>query len=353
MPIHADDAAVRPEVVWDQSRQCRWIDFVFPTAHRQQRAELPTALQQLQTDGIVLPAELQEQLAGKTSRPTLHHNDSQCLAITIHGIRLNRHASTHSMLVQHEIELVLGTDYLLTVRDNCLQEQFTHLRDLWQREQPGYLDGPAAFLCYRILKTVVMDYHEVLEEIPARLEKLEECVSDAINAVNLQELQQDIFHLNHALLELRKYFGPLRRVLDRICELAEEPAGVLPISLEHSKIELYDLRMQVEYLIELVDTYRDMMTNVLGAYQSAIANRLAEMSNNMTEFSNVMNRNMQRLTVIATILTTASAITGLYGVNLHGMGLQSESPYGVPLLVLVIVAIGALEFWYFKTRKWV
>ncbi|HEY3415975.1 MAG TPA: CorA family divalent cation transporter, partial [Armatimonadota bacterium] len=41
----------------------------------------------------------------------------------------------------------------------------------------------------------------------------------------------------------------------------------------------------------------------------------------MADTSNRLNQTMQRLTVIATILSTASALTGFYGMNLSGMKL--------------------------------
>lgn len=349
----------------DRSKTCQWID-IDRTTDAQSQQEVQEELRALREQGIHLSDDLIEQMAKRDARAAVHLADHEHLSLVFHAIRLESNEQGELSLAPAEIDLTFGKDHLITVRDTALANEFDQLCRMWQHELPSYVDGPVAFMVFRIIKSVVMDYHEELENIPELLIDLERAVSQSPDELfptreersgsgtlaPFQVIQQRIFNISRVLMGFRKYFGPLRRVLDQICELAEDESGKLPFSLQHSRIELYDLRTQVEHLIELVDTYRDIVSNVIGAYQSSMSNYLTEVSNNMADASNRLNVNMQRLTVIATILTTASAVVGFYGMNLAGMGIGSEHKTSALIMLLALVVVGLLEYAYFKRKGW-
>ena len=63
------------------------------------------------------------------------------------------------------------------------------------------------------------------------------------------------------------------------------------------------------------------------------------------------NRTSYLLTIVAAIFLPLGFITGLLGINVGGMpGVESEWAFAIVCLIIVI--IGVLEYFYFKTKKW-
>jgi magnesium transporter len=81
-----------------------------------------------------------------------------------------------------------------------------------------------------------------------------------------------------------------------------------------------------------------MLSGSLDAYQSSQSNRL--------------NENMQRLTVIATVLATATVVTGYYGMNLRGAGINSAWAYGGHVVLILVLVLAVLEIWLFRRKGW-
>lgn len=95
-------------------------------------------------------------------------------------------------------------------------------------------------------------------------------------------------------------------------------------------------------VIDFVETYRDMASNLLDTYLSVVNQR--------------MNDIMKELTIIATIFLPLMFITGLYGMNF-----DTENPWNMPELhwrfgyfyvlgVMAVVVMGMLI--YFRRKRW-
>ena len=137
---------------------------------------------------------------------------------------------------------------------------------------------------------------------------------------------------------LRRMLWPQREVLNTL--LRDEH----PLITENTKLYLRDCYDHTIHIIDLLESYRDMMTGMLDIYLSSNSNRLNEV--------------MRVLTVIATIFIPLTFIVGVYGMN---FGVRSHSPwampeldwyYGYPLLWLVMISIAVAMGIYFKRRKW-
>ena len=97
-------------------------------------------------------------------------------------------------------------------------------------------------------------------------------------------------------------------------------------------------------IIELVESYRDMLAGMLDIYLSSVSNR--------------QNEVMKVLTVIATIFIPLTFIVGVYGMN---FSVNETSPwampelrayYGYPVLWLVMLGIAGAMLLFFKRRRW-
>jgi magnesium transporter len=93
----------------------------------------------------------------------------------------------------------------------------------------------------------------------------------------------------------------------------------------------------VTQAVEAIDTYRDMLTDQLNLYSSALSNK--------------MNEIMKVLTIFAAIFIPLTFIAGIYGTNFEYLPeLHFKYSYFFFWGVLVLVAIVMLA--YFKRKRW-
>jgi Mg2+ and Co2+ transporter CorA len=100
---------------------------------------------------------------------------------------------------------------------------------------------------------------------------------------------QELFGLKRDLVDLRRRVAPLRDVMQRLGS-----HGVLHVEHE-AEVYFRDVHDDVMRAIELLDTYRDILSSALDLHLSSVSNRL--------------NRVMKQLTVVATMFMPLSFIT--------------------------------------------
>jgi magnesium transporter len=90
--------------------------------------------------------------------------------------------------------------------------------------------------------------------------------------------------------------------------------------------------------MDTVETHRDIISGMLDIYLSSISNRLNEV--------------MKVLTIISTIFIPLTFIAGVYGMNFKYMP-ELDSPWGYPLILLLMLIIGLFMVFYFRRKKWI
>jgi magnesium transporter len=95
--------------------------------------------------------------------------------------------------------------------------------------------------------------------------------------------------------------------------------------------------------MDLVETYRDMVSGLLDIYLSSVSYRLNEI--------------MRVLTMIATIFIPLTFIVGVYGMNFANPDSPWAMPelrwyYGYPLVWLLMVTLLVGMLLFFKRKKW-
>ena len=91
-------------------------------------------------------------------------------------------------------------------------------------------------------------------------------------------------------------------------------------------------------VVDLADSYRDLISGSLEAYLSVVSNRLNEI--------------MKVLTIFSAIMLPLTFIAGIYGMNFDNMPeLHSKYGYYAVWVIMLVVAVGMLLF--FKKRGWI
>jgi magnesium transporter len=264
-----------------------------------------------------------EDLHNQRQRPKVDRYDDYLFV----SLRVAHYHKRSHRFDTHELDMILGTNYLVTVHQNALPG-LEHVRHRWEQTHPAGVAAP--FLFYLVLDSVVDGYFPIVDAIGDRIDTLD--VEIFANAT--QASLQSIFTLRRSLLSIRKVLGPTRDMLNELLRLVEESPG--QAALRAYYIDVFD---HVLRLTDFIDTYRDMLSGSLEAYQSTLANQL--------------NTNMQRLTVGATVLATATVITGFYGMNLRGLLINSAWPYGGHALLITLVVVTIIELWLFRRKGWI
>ena len=109
--------------------------------------------------------------------------------------------------------------------------------------------------------------------------------------------------------------------------------GLLGDDLDPYFRDIYDHLVRT---VDLIETYRDLLTGSLDIYLSAVANRTNEV--------------MKILTIYGTVALPLVIITGFFGMNLHLPWANSAhgSLFAVALMAASTVAVLA----YFRRNKW-
>jgi magnesium transporter len=235
--------------------------------------------------------------------------------------------------VVHDFALFLGQDFVVSVyygSENLFAGVHTRLVDASGRLRRSGTDR----LAHALLDVVVDHAFPVLETLGERIEDLETELLDRPGPGALRELHQ----LKREMLLIRRAVWPARDVLANLSR------GDAPQIADATRIYFGDVHDHAVQIIELVESYRDMLAGMLDIYLSSVSNR--------------QNEIMKVLTVIATIFIPLTFIVGVYGMN---FSVNETSPwampelrayYGYPVLWLVMLGVAGAMLLFFKRRRW-
>jgi magnesium transporter len=226
-----------------------------------------------------------------------------------------------------QLSLFLGRNYLLTLQENstdCLNP----VRERLRRRAGIQQRYGADYLCYSILDAIVDQYFPVLESYGEYLEQLEE---QTVTAPTRHTLGQ-IHTAKRELLDLRRVLFPQR---DTINQLIRDESPFICSEVRVFLRDCYDHAVQV---MDMVETYREIMSGLHDVYLSSIGNRTNEI--------------MKVLTIISTIFIPLTFIAGVYGMNFENMPeLKTRNGYFLTLLAMALIGITLLI--YFWRKGWI
>lgn len=185
-------------------------------------------------------------------------------------------------------------------------------------------------LLYFLLERTTNQYFESLDEIEDQINKIEDTVFSHPN----QKTVKKIFRLKRTLIYFHKSLSANRDVLVSL----QKDGGVEEYTLDKStKNMLNNLYYDVIQLLDVVATYRDILTGALDIYLSAISNN--------------MNAVMKKMAAYGTLVLVPTFITGLYGMNFWNMP-ELQWKYGYYFAWAMIIGSVIALVVYFKKQDW-
>ncbi len=230
-----------------------------------------------------------------------------------------------------QLSIFLGNNYVLTLQErpiDCLEPVRERLRNGYSRTRQFGAD----FLAYSLIDAVIDSYFPIVDEYGEVIEDLDEQISTGTPTHFMSRLHD----LRGDLMNLRRAIRPLR---DALVHLMPDPHSLFTAQTQFYLRDCYDHTVQ---LMDLLDTYREMGSDLREYYMSTVSNR--------------MNEVMKVLTIIATIFIPLSFIAGVYGMNFNprrpGNMPELNWPYGYVYAWLVMIAVASGLIYFIWRRGW-
>lgn len=236
------------------------------------------------------------------------------------------HSIDRDEISYEQMSFVLTGNTVLSFQEKQ-GDLFDEIRKRLDAKQAKARKKNADYLFYRLIDIVVDNYFIILESLGEQIEELENEVYTNPTKESLHKIQ----NIKRELIYIRKAVYPLREAISKI---VKDDSDLLSDQIQHYFTDVYD---HCIYVIDTVETYRDLASGMMDMY--------------MTSLSNKMNEVMKVLTIIATIFIPLTFIVGVYGMNFEHMPeLQHKWAYPAVWVIMIIVA-GAMLL-YFKRKKW-
>jgi magnesium transporter len=229
--------------------------------------------------------------------------------------------------LRHEqFSIFLGHNTVLTFQETG-DERWDHIRQRIMSKGSRLRTNDASFLAYSLLDTVVDDCFPLLEHYSDRAEELEERILERSHPHVLTEIHQ----LKRDLLLLRWGLWPMREVVQT---LQRDPHECMS---ETARVYLRDLYDHVVQILEIIETYREITSDLTETYMSSVSNR--------------MNEIMKVLTLIGTIFIPLTFLAGVYGMNFRHFP-ELEMWWAYPAFWLICIALTSFMLLFFRRRGW-
>lgn len=271
------------------------------------------------------PLALEDVLNGG-QRPKVELYDEHLFVVMTHvdysGVDLRLHQTSLFLKGNLVISIDAGDDGLfLPVRERLTRGG--RLRQL----------GPD-YLLYALIDLIVDHKFPLLERMGAEIEDLETDLLEDPPA----DANRRLLRMKRHLLLLRRQQWPEREVLNLLLR-GDKEMGIGKKTLPYLR-DSYDHTVQ---LMDLLETYREVVTELQNALMLTTSNRLNDI--------------IRVLAVISVIFMPLTFIVGVYGMNFDPEAGWLSMPelgwaYGYPAVMIFMLGLTVGMLWFFRKRGW-
>ncbi len=225
-----------------------------------------------------------------------------------------------------DFDVFLGKDFLITVHAgerSVLDKVCKRIAEMPAGDpRKQRLD----WLFYLITDSIVDEYLPALDEMAEASAAIEQEVLRHPDPPVLKR----IFELKRKLIDFRRVTGNMREVANAIMR---RTGGFAGDDLDAYFRDIYDHLVR---MLDLIESYRDILTGTLDIYLSAVANRTNDV--------------MKVLTLYGTIALPLVIITGFFGMNLNLPWAEERygALYAAGVMVVSVLAVLA----YLNRKRW-
>ena len=265
---------------------------------------------------------LLEDIVNTGQRPKLEDFDS-CLFIVL---KMLSYDDDERGIQSEQVSLILGTNFVISFQEKE-GDIFNPIRERIRNAKGRIRKMGADYLIYSLMDAIIDNYFLILEKIGETIETAEERLVQDPTPRTLEVIHNS----KTDTVLLRKSIYPLREVISGL------ERGESRLIKKSTHIFLRDIYGHTIQVIDMIETFRDMISGMLDIYLSSVSNR--------------MNEVMKVLTIIATIFIPLTFIAGVYGMNFKYMP-ELNWRYGYIFAGGIMLLMVAGMLLYFKRKKW-
>ena len=228
-----------------------------------------------------------------------------------------------------ELHTFLGENFLVTVHNG----EIAALEKTWLRVagEPKIFERGVSFVYYLIADGLVDDNFPILDRVADELDELEDAVLHSPRRADLHR----IFELKHHLVSMRKVLSPQRDVLGMLAKRGDSRIN------ERTAVYLRDVYDHLVRINESIEANRDLLSNALDAYLSAVSQRTNEI--------------MKYLTVMSAVFLPLSFVVGFFGQNFDDLPFIKDwvhSHHLMEAMIALCLAVPAGMLAFFRHKDW-
>ncbi len=262
-----------------------------------------------------------EDIVNAPQRPKAEEYERHLLLVT----RMATLKSRYEIEVE-QVAVLVGDGYVISAQEHygdCLDPVRRRIRDGLgniRRSGPDYL-------AYALVDTIVDGYYPLIDQLSARITRIEEQVMINPSPAILNQLNR----IKTDLVLIRRGIWPQQETIGR---LLRDPS---PFLSEKVRPYLRDTHDHCTQLVDVVDSHRELVNGLMNMYLTVMSNRTNDV--------------MKVLTIMASIFIPLTFVAGIYGMNFEMMPeLSKRWAYPLVLAFMVLTAAGMLVF--FRRRGW-
>lgn len=251
-------------------------------------------------------------------------NYDDCLFIVLKMIDYDNKSTN---ITTEHVSIFLRGNTVISFQQNNGRDNFSRIKVKISENRDNILKLSAEYLCYELIDSVVDNYFNVIDQLGDVTDDIEE----ELIANPAKNTLQRIYFVKRELMYLRKSVYPLRELIG---SLSNSKSSQLTDDI---RIYLHDVYDHLIQIVDSIETYQDILSNMLDTYLSSISNKT--------------NDTMKILTIFSTIFIPLTFIAGVYGMNfkvLPELGFE----YGYPLFWIISIIIAAIMLMFFHKKKW-
>jgi magnesium transporter len=224
-----------------------------------------------------------------------------------------------------EISIFMLQNAIVTVHEG----EFTARAAVEKRFREGKLHT-TGLLLHALLDTMVDQYFPIIDALGDRVELLETMVVGG-ETHDYDTSIRELFELKRDLLRVRHLIAPERDVLAVLVR-----GDIRELREIGRRVYFQDVYDHITRVIDEIDTFRELTSNVIDAHLASVSNRLNEV--------------VKVLTSVATVLLVLTVVTGFFGQNWKFIPYDSEALFVASLIFMAAVAAGTAL--YFRRKGW-
>jgi len=268
-----------------------------------------------------------DDVVSRVQRPKIDEYDDH-LFIVLHFPVFNK---ANRVTTPSEVDIFISENYLITVHKSGDLKPLSQFFKDCQNDSDTcnrYMSRSSGFLFYHMLDRLVNYCFPILHKLLDNTDKIE----DLIFARAVPETVREISLLRRDLISFRRVIHPQIAVVEAL-ETEE-----YPFLKEDQDVYFGDI---ADHIRKIWDGLEDCKEVVDG---------LAETSNWLT--SHRIQEVMRVLTIVMAIMTPATLLASIYGMNILLPGVGERTYLPLILVLAAMLGIGGGMYFYFRSRHW-